>query len=72
MFTTEIRINGMLVLHIYGRNTAVCKDGKSQYIIELYKTETSEITTFNIYHRRSEGISKLIELILSEYNQLKK
>lgn len=68
MFTTEIRINGTLILHIYGINTAVQKEGKTQYKIDIYNTEKLEAKSFNVYHYRRDGISKLIELILAEYN----
>jgi len=66
MFTMEIRINGTMIAHIYGRNTGETKDGAHEYVYELYETETRGVVNGTVYHKRQEGIKKLVSAILAD------
>ena len=65
MFTTEIRINGSLFAHVYGRNTGVDAE-KSLYTYEYYETESRQVRTGEVRHTYEDGIRKLIILILED------
>ena len=65
MFTTEIRMNGTLLAHVYGRN--VGRDGEETlYTYEYYETESRQVRTGEVKHVCEEGIRKLIILILED------
>jgi hypothetical protein len=65
MFTCEIRINGTMVGHIYGRNTKDVEGG-TLYNFEYYAPEARSTKHGNVVHRRSDGIEKLVAAILTE------
>ena len=67
MFTTEIRVNGTLIGHVYGRNLMETKDGKDHYTFEYYAPENpGEVVKGDVWHTRSDGIRKLLVKILQE------
>ena len=67
MFTSEIRINGTLIVHIYGRNLSLDDDSaQDHYYYEVYRAETRKIRTGTISHHRPDGIEVLIGLILND------
>jgi hypothetical protein len=67
MFTVEIKINGALLSHIYGRNVGYSEaTGKSRYKFEYYQCETRKIQNGEVEHRRSDGITALISTILNK------
>lgn len=66
MFTVEIRINGMLINHIYGRNMTAKVKGQDCYKYELYETETQKIRTGEVHHNPKNGIRQLIAEILND------
>ena len=66
MFTVEIKINGSMIIHIYGHNESETdSSGRDKYSFEYYEVETKKIQSGTIYHNRGDGICKLIELILT-------
>lgn len=68
MFTVEIKVNGLLVSHIYGRNTArIAGDGDEfKYDYEYYEVNSRDIISGSVNHKRSKGIRKLITVILED------
>lgn len=67
MFTVEIRINGTMVVHAYGRNTDKRdQDGKTIYDIEFYQPERPQLCKFPVLHDKNDGINKLVEAVLRE------
>lgn len=65
MFTVEIRINGSMISHIYGRNVSESQtSGKHVYDFEYYQPETRKIQKGQVEHNRSDGINSLISSIL--------
>jgi hypothetical protein len=70
MFTVEIKINGTLINHIYGRNEGPSHDGLGdQYRYELYEVETRQVNNGRVTHKRSDGINKLVAAILLDAGQ---
>jgi hypothetical protein len=73
MFTIEIKINGSLIGHIYGRNTTAelyCANPEKStvedyYKYEYYEPETRELIRGDIKHIRADGIRPLIIKILN-------
>lgn len=65
MFTFEIRINGSLIAHIYGRNLGT-KGPKSEYCYEYYQVENRELVEGKVKHAREDGIETLIQVILKD------
>lgn len=65
MFTAEIRINGSLINHIYGRNVRDLPSGACEYEFEVYTIETKQVRKGTVQHRQSEGINALVAAILT-------
>jgi len=70
MFTMEIRVNGTMIGHVYGRNLSTDSSGKSKYKIDYYKPELPKLLTTTLYHKRDDGIEKLVETIMQEVQEL--
>lgn len=68
MFTVEIRINGTLINHIYGRNMGSTQDGygPDKYSYEMYMPESRGVKRGEVLHEREDGIQKLVRLILED------
>jgi hypothetical protein len=65
MFTVEIRVNGTLIAHVYGRNAGDARtEGLTQYFYEMYRTEDRKVITGSVEHMRELGIESLIARIL--------
>ncbi len=74
MFTTEIRINGALIAHVYGVNTSdrnVLR-GEDSYRYEYYELDTGEVITGGVTHTRSDGIKRLLIIVLEDIERLEK
>lgn len=69
MFTVEIRINGTLISHIYGRNIAPLPNGKSRYEYEYYEAESRKVQTGTVEHRREDGLRSLVTEILNNVSE---
>jgi hypothetical protein len=66
MFTVELRVNGTMVSHIYGRNIAPACSGKHRYEYEYYEIERRQTHRGVVEHRRESGIRALIASILED------
>jgi hypothetical protein len=66
MFTVEIRINGSLIGHVYGRNKGDNNDGTSSYEYEYYEPEQRKVKKGKVDHRRMDGAVPLVVKILSD------
>lgn len=65
MFTIEIKINGNLIGHIYGRNMGM-KGEETQYVYEYYEPDTPKLIKGEVLHDRDAGIRPLICKILND------
>lgn len=73
MFTIEIRINGTLVAHIYGRNLNKTPHGDFEYGYEYYSPELpSSVIKGIVCHDRGKGINPLITKILDDVSKKQK
>lgn len=67
MFSVEIKINGVLVSHIYGHNMLMRTHEDSYiYSYELYRPGKNTLSSGTVIHSREEGIEKLVQIILSK------
>jgi hypothetical protein len=67
MFTVEIRVNGTLIVHVYGRNAGDArKPDFKHYFYELYRTEDRKVITGSVEYKRETGIEALIVNILAD------
>ncbi len=69
MLSVELKVNGVMVGHIYGRNISgndhmYCSE--HIYRWEYYKPEQRQMVSGTVKHIRDDGIEKLISLILKE------
>jgi len=64
MLSVELKVNGALVGHIYGRN--IQGDTISKYKYEYYEPESRKFIKGTVTHRRSEGLRNLISIILND------
>lgn len=70
MFTAEIRVNGTLVAHLYGRN--VGESGElHKYDYEYYQTAEGGLKMGSVIHDQEDGIAALVSKILAHQNKLK-
>ena len=66
MFTIEIKINGAMIGHIYGRNVKDMGNGQNEYDYEYYEPEQRNLKKGTVSHARSDGIRKLVNKILTD------
>lgn len=76
MFTTELRVNGNLIAHIYGRNVCTCvpmnylkedfQDHDCTYEYDYYDVETRTLTKGTVEHNRQGKLRQLIATILMD------
>jgi len=67
MFTAEIKINGTLIGHVYGRNLDETKNGRDHYTFEYYAPENpGDVVTGKVWHKYDDGMRKLLIKILQE------
>ena len=65
MFTVEIKINGTMIVHIYGLNKCEITDtGETKYDYEIYEVSTRQVKSGSINHFRSKGVAPLVASIL--------
>lgn len=64
MFTVEIKINGSMIAHVYGRNYDTLPSGLTKYRYEYYQPENRALRTGFVEHDRSLGIVPLVKSIL--------
>lgn len=66
MVGIEIRINSHLINHIYILNISESSsfiDKPDKYKVNVYLVEDGQVISFEIFHKRDEGIEKLIFLV---------
>lgn len=70
MFTMEVRINGTMICHIYGRNinhtNGKYSGDTDKYSYELYQVESKKIRKGTVFHNRSKGILVLLKKIIEK------
>lgn len=69
MFTVEIKINGTMLGHIYGRNLQVQEGGLDRYEYEYYEPEIPKLRCGTVLHGRKNGIRKLVKIILDDVDK---
>lgn len=69
MFTVEIKINGSLIGHIYGKNLGEISNGLWEYCYEYYEPELRKIIKGKVVYIRDKGVRELISLILDDINK---
>ncbi len=70
MFSVEIKINGALISHLYGRNTGeTLVPNVSKYDWHLYNAETGVVEAGITIHHRSSGLDQLVWQILDKVLQ---
>jgi len=78
MFTVEVKVNGFLAAHIYGKNIGCVKGNNYAYEYEYFEvdggfgSENKNVIRGNIVHNREERIIKLIYIILGDVNVKRK
>jgi hypothetical protein len=67
MITSEIKVNGDLVGHVYCVNILnPTRDGRYQYKVTFYDVSDRITDTFKLYHDRLEGFDGLMLKIWQE------
>ena len=69
MFSIEVKINGIMIAYIHGRNIEHIPDKQDDvclYTYDLYDTNKGIVEKGNVLHKRDEGILKLIKRILDK------
>jgi hypothetical protein len=65
MFTAELKINGILVGHLYGRNTGKLDKQKYTYEAEYYEIASGKVQNLPpIQHNRKKGLARLVSVCL--------
>lgn len=66
MLTVELRINGALISHVYGRQVeGPDENGEHLYDCEIYRVESGEVRNVSVRHNRGDGLEALVTRILS-------
>ena len=68
MFTVELRINGVMVGHVYGTNKGPVPYGKGEtkYDYEYYEPDGDGVVRGSVMHKREDGLRHLVKLILDD------
>ena len=71
MFSVEVKINGVLIGHLYGHNNGHMESDalsdKCLYSYEYYEPGTGkEVKRGNITHKRDDGAAKLVSEIFKK------
>lgn len=70
MFTVELKINGSLIGHIYGRNMGQVTSGETKYEYDYYDVDRREQTKGELLFQREDGIRALVAAILSNEDKI--
>lgn len=65
MFSAEIKINGIMIAHIYGHNTSELIDGQCKYKYEVYRPNKAFVKG-DVLHKRSDDILQLLKKIIDK------
>jgi len=66
MFSVELKINGSMISHIYGKNVKDDGSGYYLYDYEYYQPETRGLKTGSLRHKRDAGLARLVRDILTD------
>jgi hypothetical protein len=66
MFSNEIKVNGVLIGHLYCHRKLHQTDTKTMYFYRYYRIEDGKVIEGTVYHKYEEGIEKLQEIIFSD------
>ncbi len=66
MFSTEIRVNGEMIGHLYGQNKGQSFSTQYDYFYRYYDVATGKVTEGEVKHNRPEGIQVLIAKIMED------
>jgi hypothetical protein len=72
MFSVEIKVNGCMVVHIYGHNTGIpdavynLNDPLHLYSYEIYTLGEKKLSFGHVLHKQSNGLLTLIRKILED------
>ena len=67
MFTVELRVNGALVGHVYGRNIGdVPGTRRCRYSWEYYEVEQGQVQGGELEHDPGQGIAALAAAVLGK------
>lgn len=70
MFTIEIRVNGAMIGHIYGRNISHGDGGDfDDYSYEYYEPYARKLMRGKVTHKRGDGIRRLTSVILADIDK---
>ncbi len=69
MFTVEIKVNTVLMSHIYGVRREEVKNGAFRYTYEYYQTQLRKVTKGEVTHVPDKGMRTLIRLILDDIDK---
>lgn len=69
MLSTEIKINGIMIIHIYARNIGDENSKGNKYYYEVYEVESRKVKSGEIYHCRKDGATVLISKIINDYKK---
>lgn len=71
MLSAELKVNGVLVAHLYGHNKGFTDpDGNYVYFWELYEVGKSKVSSGTLTHSRPDGLIVLVQKMLSEHIDL--
>ena len=67
MITTEIRINGIMIGHVYCTNKGEIQNmpGRYLYAYEYYRPDEGKIIKGEVFHKREDKAERLLQIILT-------
>ena len=69
MLTADLRVNGVLVAHVYIRNLMDRVGQVDTYAFEIYRPESGVIKTGTVTHNRDNGAEDLIVKVLTDTDE---
>lgn len=69
MFEVSMKINGCMLVHIYGHNEGINikYEEKDTYYYEVHLMNKNKVVSGQVLHHRPDGLEKLIYLVLGDY-----
>ena len=69
MLTADLRVNGVLVAHVYIRNLLDREGSLDTYTFEIYRPESGVIRTGTVMHDRDRGAEEVIVKVLTDQDE---
>lgn len=68
MFSIEVKVNNLLVGHLYAKNKGYVLDYPElcHYSCRYYMPETGQVSECEVWHNREEGINELVRKVFNE------